>query len=71
VQLKEYLVSHNGTAVAFSKAGAIRFYDEVDLATMKRDPSSEWSTYFNLNSRPESVLGLNRKQDVDFCCPQV
>ena len=46
LQLKDYLLSNNGTAVAVSNYGRIRFFDDVDLSSMKKDEN--WSTYFNL-----------------------
>lgn len=62
-------MENNGSAVSFSRDGRIRFYDEIDLGTMKK--SSDWSTYLNLNARESSIIGLNRKEEVDFCCPKV
>ncbi len=51
-RLREYLLRNNGSAVAFSSAGKVRFYDEVDLGTMKAGAEGEtWSTYFNLNAK--------------------
>ncbi len=67
--MKDYLQQNNGSAVSFSTDGRVRFYSEVDLSTMKRTGGG-WSTYFNLNSPPTAVLGLSKKKDVDFCCPQ-
>ncbi len=69
-RLKDYLIDNNGSAVAFNIDGRVRFYDQMDLGTMKRK-SMGWNTYFNLNSKDAAVIGLNRKQDVDFCCPRV